>query len=167
MASIICQLQSICLCRTASSVAGSKPPYWKAGSEFGHDRSAVGIRSDGAGSRRGRASREAAIHRIRPYLTRCEEGERRLRELLHISRLSTVGEMASALAHELNQPLSAIANYLQGSKRLLQNNTDERAPKVMEAMGKAAEQAVRAGQVIQRLRDFVSRGPPNLDTDSS
>ena len=95
-------------------------------------------------------------------LTRREEGERRLHEmqseLLHISRLSTMGEMASALAHELNQPLSAIANYLQGSKRLLQNSTDERAPMVMEAMGKAAEQAVRAGQVIQRLRDFVSRG---------
>jgi two-component system, LuxR family, sensor kinase FixL len=95
-------------------------------------------------------------------LTRREEGERRLHEmqseLLHISRLSTMGEMASALAHELNQPLSAIANYLQGSKRLLQNSTDERAPMVMEAMGKAADQAVRAGQVIQRLRDFVARG---------
>jgi two-component system sensor kinase FixL len=95
-------------------------------------------------------------------LTRRQEGERRLHEmqseLLHISRLSTMGEMASALAHELNQPLSAIANYLQGSKRLLQNSTDERAPMVMEAMGKAAEQAVRAGQVIQRLRDFVARG---------
>ena len=95
-------------------------------------------------------------------LTHREEGERRLHEmqseLLHISRLSTMGEMASALAHELNQPLSAIANYLQGSKRLMQNSTDERAPMVMEAMGKAAEQAVRAGQVIQRLRDFVARG---------
>jgi two-component system sensor kinase FixL len=79
-------------------------------------------------------------------------------ELLHISRLSTMGEMASALAHELNQPLSAIVNYLQGSRRLLQNSTDDRAPMIREAMNKAAEQAVRAGQVIQRLRDFVARG---------
>jgi two-component system sensor kinase FixL len=95
-------------------------------------------------------------------LTQRREGERLLHEvqseLLHISRLSTMGEMASSLAHELNQPLSAIANYLQGSKRLLQNSRDERAPVIMEAMDKAADQAVRAGQVIQRLRDFVARG---------
>jgi two-component system sensor kinase FixL len=95
-------------------------------------------------------------------LTQRQERERLLHEvqseLLHVSRLSTMGEMASALAHELNQPLSAIANYLRGSKRLLQNSPDDRAPVIMEAMDKAAEQAVRAGQVIQRLRDFVTRG---------
>jgi len=95
-------------------------------------------------------------------LTQREEGERLLHEvqseLLHISRLSTMGEMASALAHELNQPLSAIANYLKGSRRLLQNIPDDRAPAIMDAMDKAAEQAVRAGQVIHRLRDFVARG---------
>jgi two-component system sensor kinase FixL len=79
-------------------------------------------------------------------------------ELLHISRLSTMGEMASALANELNQPLSAIANYLQGSRRLLQNSPDERATLIMDAMDKAAEQAIRAGQIIQRLRDFIARG---------
>ena len=95
-------------------------------------------------------------------LTQRQDRERLLHEmqseLLHISRLSTMGEMASALAHELNQPLSAIANYLQGSRRLLQNIPDHRAPVVVEAMNKAAEQAVRAGQVIHRLRDFVARG---------
>jgi two-component system sensor kinase FixL len=79
-------------------------------------------------------------------------------ELLHISRLSTMGEMASTLAHELNQPLAAIANYLQGSKRLLNNSSEECAPLIREALDKAAEQAVRAGEVIRRLRDFVSRG---------
>jgi two-component system sensor kinase FixL len=78
-------------------------------------------------------------------------------ELLHISRLSTMGEMASTLAHELNQPLAAIANYLQGSKRLLKNSGDEHAPLIREALDKAAEQAVRAGEVIRRLRDFVAR----------
>jgi PAS domain S-box-containing protein len=95
-------------------------------------------------------------------LTQRQEGERLLHEvqseLLHISRLSTMGEMASALAHELNQPLAAIANYLQGARRLLRNSSDDRAPVIMGAMDKAAEQAVRAGQVIHRLRDFVSRG---------
>jgi two-component system sensor kinase FixL len=95
-------------------------------------------------------------------LTQRQDRERLLHEvqseLLHISRLSTMGEMASALAHELNQPLSSIANYLQGSRRLLQNSPIDRAPMIVEAMDKAAEQAVRAGQVIQRLRDFVARG---------
>jgi two-component system sensor kinase FixL len=95
-------------------------------------------------------------------LTEAREGERRLNEmqeeLVHVSRLSTMGEMASALAHELNQPLSAIANYLQGSSRLLIDSPDRRAPVVVEAMTKATAQALRAGQIIQRLRDFVARG---------
>lgn len=95
-------------------------------------------------------------------LTERQQHEHRLHEvqaeLLHISRLSTMGEMASTLAHELNQPLAAISNYLQGSRRLLQNSTDERAPMIRDVLEKAADQALRAGQVIQRLRDFVARG---------
>ena len=95
-------------------------------------------------------------------LTERNDRERRLHEvqseLLHISRLSTMGEMASTLAHELNQPLAAIANYLQGSRRLLKDSPDTRAPLILDALDKAAEQAVRAGDVIQRLRDFVARG---------
>lgn len=95
-------------------------------------------------------------------LTDRQERERRLHEvqseLLHISRLSTMGEMASTLAHELNQPLAAIANYLQGSRRLLQDSPDRRAAIVLDALDKATEQALRAGEVIQRLRDFVARG---------
>jgi two-component system sensor kinase FixL len=79
-------------------------------------------------------------------------------ELFHISRLTTLGEMASALAHELNQPLSAIASYMQGSRRLLEGASDQRTIVVREAMDKAAEQSLRAGQIIRRLRDFVARG---------
>ncbi|HKS62195.1 MAG TPA: PAS domain S-box protein, partial [Xanthobacteraceae bacterium] len=79
-------------------------------------------------------------------------------ELVHISRLTAMGEMASALAHELNQPLSAIANYMKGSRRLLEARTDPEAAQVREAMNKAAEQSQRAGQIIRRLRDFVARG---------
>ena len=79
-------------------------------------------------------------------------------ELVHISRLTAMGEMASTLAHELNQPLSAISNYLKGSRRLLEANSDERSLMLRDALDKAAEQALRAGQIIRRLRDFVARG---------
>lgn len=79
-------------------------------------------------------------------------------ELVHISRLTAMGEMASTLAHELNQPLSAIANYLKGSRRLIEAQTDERSTMMRDALDKAAEQAIRAGQIIRRLRDFVARG---------
>ena len=83
-------------------------------------------------------------------LTERQKTEARLQELqaelVHISRLTAMGEMASALAHELNQPLSAIANYMKGSRRLLENSSDERATMLREAMDKAAEQALRAGQ---------------------
>ena len=79
-------------------------------------------------------------------------------ELVHISRLTAMGEMASTLAHELNQPLSAINNYLKGSKRLLEGAGDERSATMRDALDKAADQAMRAGQIIRRLRDFVSRG---------
>jgi two-component system, LuxR family, sensor kinase FixL len=95
-------------------------------------------------------------------LTERQQTEARLQELqaelVHMSRLTAMGEMASALAHELNQPLSAIANYVKGSQRLLGDSSDERAAMLREAMNKAAEQALRAGQIIRRLRDFVARG---------
>jgi two-component system sensor kinase FixL len=95
-------------------------------------------------------------------ITERQEAEARLQELqseiVHISRLTALGEMASALAHELNQPLSAIANYMKGSRRLLQGRTDDQSKMIMEAMEKAAEQSLRAGDIIRRLRDFVARG---------
>jgi two-component system sensor kinase FixL len=78
-------------------------------------------------------------------------------ELVHISRLTTMGNMASALAHELNQPLSAIANYLKGSRRLL-DQKGLTADGLRDAIDKAADQALRAGDIIRRLRDFVSHG---------
>jgi two-component system sensor kinase FixL len=78
-------------------------------------------------------------------------------ELVHMSRLTAMGEMASVLAHELNQPLSAIANYLSGARRLLER-PDDNPERVGDALEKAAAQAVRAGEIIRRLRDFLSRG---------
>jgi two-component system sensor kinase FixL len=95
-------------------------------------------------------------------LTERQQTEARLQELqselVHISRLTAMGEMASALAHELNQPLSAIANYMKGSRRLLENSTDDRSALLRDALDKAGDQALRAGQIIRRLRDFVARG---------
>ena len=79
-------------------------------------------------------------------------------ELVHISRLTAMGEMASTLAHELNQPLSAISNYLKGTRRMLEGSGDEKSVTMRDALEKAADQAMRAGQIIRRLRDFVSRG---------
>src|SRR5208337_3228171 len=95
-------------------------------------------------------------------LTERQRTEARLQELqselVHMSRLTAMGEMASALAHELNQPLSAIANYMKGSRRLLEASPGNQSALLRDAMDKAAEQALRAGQIIRRLRDFVARG---------
>jgi two-component system sensor kinase FixL len=94
-------------------------------------------------------------------LTERQEAQARLHELqselVHISRLTAMGEMASALAHELNQPLSAIANYLKGSVRLLAK-ADPPTDRLKDALDRASDQALRAGEIIRRLRDFVSRG---------
>lgn len=95
-------------------------------------------------------------------LTQRQKTEARLQELqaelVQISRLTAMGEMASTLAHELNQPLSAITNYLKGSSRMLEELRNEDADAVRDAIGKAADQALRAGQIIRRLREFVSQG---------
>jgi two-component system sensor kinase FixL len=103
-------------------------------------------------------------------LTERQQTEARLQELqselVHVSRLTAMGEMASALAHELNQPLSAIANYLRGSRRLLDKGDPADLPRLTEALGKAADQALRAGDVIHRLRDFVGRGETERHVES-
>jgi two-component system sensor kinase FixL len=103
-------------------------------------------------------------------LTERQKTEARLQELqselVHISRLTAMGEMASTLAHELNQPLSAISNYLKGSRRLLEGAADDKSATMRDALEKAADQAIRAGQIIRRLRDFVSRGESERRVES-
>jgi two-component system sensor kinase FixL len=95
-------------------------------------------------------------------VTERQETQSRLQELqadlVHMSRLTAMGEMASTLAHELNQPLAAISNYMKGCRRLLEQSGSSALPKIMEALDKSSEQAIRAGQIIRRLRDFVARG---------
>ena len=102
-------------------------------------------------------------------LTEARQTEARMQdlqsELVHMSRLTSMGEMASALAHELNQPLTAIASYLNGSRRLLASATPPLG-QIDEAMGKATDQALRAGDIIRRLREFVARGETQRDPEN-
>jgi two-component system, LuxR family, sensor kinase FixL len=95
-------------------------------------------------------------------ITQRQQSEARLQELqselVHVSRLTAMGQMASALAHELNQPLLAIAGYMKGSRRLLESGAEHRSDLLRDALDKAGDQALRAGQIIRRLREFVGRG---------
>jgi two-component system sensor kinase FixL len=86
---------------------------------------------------------------------RAEDEARVLQErLTHFSRLSTMGEMAAGLAHEINQPLSAIATYAQACQRLIRQ-PDLEIEDVVSALEQINAQALRAGEVIRRLRNFV------------
>ena len=78
-------------------------------------------------------------------------------ELTHVARVSEMGQMGSALAHELNQPLTAIVNYLHACQRLLRSQAEPAPPRIHEVMEKAVVQADRAGQIIRRLRQFVEK----------
>ena len=95
-------------------------------------------------------------------LTEREESAARLEqiqaELARLARLNEMGEMASTLAHELNQPLSAIANYSHGCTRLLRDMDDAVATRMREALEEVASQSLRAGQIIKHLREFVTKG---------
>ena len=94
-------------------------------------------------------------------LTERQEAERRVgdlqAELFHASRLSAMGQMASTMAHELNQPLTAVTNYLEAGRHLLSLGTAG-PERIADLMEKAAAQARRAGDVIRQLRQFVSKG---------
>jgi len=79
-------------------------------------------------------------------------------ELLHVSRFSAMGQMGSALAHEINQPLAAISNYLGAGRHMLERSNQPPAEKIREILDKAAEQATRAGEIIRQLRSFVAKG---------
>ncbi|WP_205668215.1 PAS domain-containing sensor histidine kinase [Bradyrhizobium manausense] len=90
---------------------------------------------------------------------RADERSRELQSALsHAGRLSVAGEMAAALAHELNQPLTAVANSANAALRLLARSGSMRTESMREIMDDVAGQALRAGQIVRRLRDFVTRG---------
>ena len=134
---------------------------------IGTGRSLVGERKDGS-----TFPMELAVGELRAGdrnyftgfvrdLTDRQRAETRLRELqvelAHVSRLTSMGEMASNLAHELNQPISAMANYLHSSQSLLAGQ-DPNLSELSEGLARANEQAFRAGEIMHRLRNFVARG---------
>jgi PAS domain S-box-containing protein len=82
--------------------------------------------------------------------------------LTHMARLSTMGEMAAGIAHEINQPLAAISTYAQGCKRMLDNGLTD-ARELSEPLEKIATQALRAGEVIRRLRGFIKKSASELE----
>jgi two-component system, LuxR family, sensor kinase FixL len=135
---------------------------------IGIDRVVVGKRRDGSTFPMKLAVGETRSEGKRYFtgfirdLTEREESEARLQstqaELARLARLNEMGEMASTLAHELNQPLSAISNYVHGCSRLLRDMDDELAQRMREALDEAGRQALRAGQIIRHLREFVTKG---------
>ncbi|SMP57655.1 two-component system, LuxR family, sensor kinase FixL [Novosphingobium panipatense] len=151
--------------------------YYRTGERriIGHGRIVVGERRDGSTFPIELAVGEVQVNGSRFFtgfirdLTERQHAEARLQEmqneLVHISRLTALGEMASALAHELNQPLSAIANYLKGSRMLLEREEVANS-RVIDAVGRAAAEALRAGDIIRRLRDFVARGETERSLES-
>ncbi len=78
-------------------------------------------------------------------------------ELIHVSRVSAMGTMASTLAHELNQPLTAVANYVEAVRDLLASPAPADMPMIRDALDDTAKEALRAGHIVRRLRDFVAR----------
>ena len=88
-----------------------------------------------------------------------QESRQHQAELVHVCRLSTMGEVATGMAHELNQPLSAIVNFASGCSRRLQGNVGRRQ-ELVDAMGQITTQAQRASEIIRRLRALVGKQPP-------
>jgi two-component system sensor kinase FixL len=103
-------------------------------------------------------------------LTERQQTQRRLQdlqvELGHVSRVSAMGTLAAALAHELNQPLSAIATYMEAARDLLDDPDAETRAMIQEAFSESAAQAMRAGQIVRRLRDFIARGEAERRVES-
>ncbi|HVX75585.1 MAG TPA: PAS domain S-box protein [Bradyrhizobium sp.] len=134
---------------------------------IGIGRIVVGERKDGSTFPMELAVGEAKVGGERFFtgfirdLTERRAQERRLQELqselVHVSRLTAMGEMASSLAHELNQPLSAITSYLRGAATLLKAEQIDKG-RIGEALDRSAIQALRAGDIIKRLREFVAKG---------
>lgn len=151
--------------------------YYRTGEQriIGKGRVVVGARKDGSTFPLELAVGEMRAEGQRFFtgfirdLTERQQAEARLQELqnelIQVSRLTALGEMASALAHELNQPLSAIANYLKGSRTLLARDEVPHA-RVADAVDRAANEALRAGDIIRRLRDFLARGETERTLES-
>lgn len=140
---------------------------------IGIGRVVIGQRKDGSTFPMELAVGEVDLHGARLFtgfvrdLTERQQRERRLgelqSELIHVSRLSELGQMASALAHEVNQPLTAMTNYLNALRRLLAAGNQQAAEQAIE---RVAEQANRAREIIQGLRALVRKGETRKQVES-
>ena len=104
-------------------------------------------------------------------LTERQQAELRVHDLqsvlAHVQRVSEMGTLATSLAHELNQPLTAIANYVEAARDMLRAVPDEETLTILrEALDECAQQSVRAGQIVRRLRDFIARGESDRRIES-
>ena len=106
------------------------------------------------------ATLEHVLERVEAERAR-QRVEEELREqqlkLAHVARLSTVGEMVASVAHEINQPLFAIANFAAAGNRSLQSSGEEGREKALHWLNQIAEQAERTGSIVRRMRDFVRK----------
>ena len=98
------------------------------------------------------------VHDLTEQQQAAERLEAAQSELMHLARVHELGEMASILAHELNQPLSAIINFVEGCQRLLVHVDGKVAARMRHALDESAQQAVRAAEIIRHMREFVVRG---------
>ena len=134
---------------------------------IGKGRVVVGLRADG-----GTFPMELSVGEVRDGdthlftgfirdLTERQETQARMQELqndlMHASRVRSMGQMAAALSHELNQPLTATSNYLNAATRMLEGDAPDLA-RVRRALSQAGQQTLRSGEIIRRLRAFVTRG---------
>jgi PAS domain S-box-containing protein len=98
---------------------------------------------------------------------RAEEVARQhLNQLAHVTRVFTMSQMVSGLAHELNQPLAAIANFAQACRYRIGKSTVKERDALLESIEQISSQADRAGQIIRRLRDFVRRADSNRSREN-
>ncbi|HEX7693736.1 MAG TPA: PAS domain S-box protein [Sphingomonas sp.] len=135
---------------------------------IGMGRTVTGLRRDGTVFPMELAVGEAISEGERVFtgfvrdLTQKHAADQRIEQLrsdlVHAARVSAMGTMASTLAHELNQPITAVANFVSGVRTLLERNDPDDRAMIDEGLSEAYEEALRAGGIVRRLREFVSRG---------
>lgn len=139
-------------------------------------RRGVGLKKDGTHFPVELAVGEASVSGDRIFtcfirdLTRRQETEKHVEdlqaELVRVSRISAMGTMASTLAHEINQPLTSVANYLETVLDMLDGTDAPPIDEIQEALKLAAAQSLRAGEIIRRLRSFVETGDTGIGVES-
>lgn len=135
---------------------------------IGRGRTVIGQRRDGSTFPMELSVGEAITDGDRVFtgfirdLTEKQKAEDRIEqlrgELVHAARVSAMGTMASTLAHELNQPITAVVNYVRGAGNLMRGNQSPDLPVIQHALDEATNEAMRAGGIVRRLREFVARG---------